>query len=76
MLKKCKYWRFYKGLKPPSCNCEYCEAKWLRMSKRRAKAALSDDCPDPDLCTGGCAGYCSEDEEETEDVVTYLERNT
>jgi hypothetical protein len=77
-MKKCKYWRFYKGLKPPQCNCEYCEDKWriAQQERRSIKRPVVEDCPDPSECEEGCVGYCSEVDDLTEDVFDFINRNS
>jgi hypothetical protein len=79
MIKKCKYSTFYKALKPPTCDCEYCWKKWeeaKKYKKKKQKELISEDCPDPESCEGGCIGYCSgEEDDSTEDVVDYIRRH-
>jgi hypothetical protein len=76
-MKKCKYWRFYKAIRPPQCGCDFCEAKWEAKNKSlKKKTMVTADCPDPSECEEGCIGYCSEVDDLTEDVVDFISRNS
>ena len=76
-MKKCKYWRFYKGISYPQCGCDFCEAKWEDKHRSlKKKTIVTADCPNPEECEESCQGFCSEVDDLTEDCVSFMERNS
>lgn len=75
-MKKCKYWRFYKGLSPLTCGCDICTTRRELEQKEKNNKRPTVDCPDPTECEEGCIGYCSEVDDLTEDVCEFIERNS